>query len=219
MATDKTNPEKKVDLPPRGDANLDPITHAPGAHPIETGVGAALGGAAAGLGIGIAAGPVGVAVGAVVGAIAGGLGGHAVGEWIDPTTTETHLHDTFPSKPYVQEGETFEHYQPAYQYGGQAEARYQGKAWHEVENDLQAGWDQARGTCPLSWDQARPAVREGFDRTAELRQLSQMPGHSSKADLRQGSPEHLSEMPRNEELELDQEGQAKICENHPQNPL
>ena len=38
MAT-VTNPEKKIDLPPKGSRNPDPITDAPGAHPIEAGVG------------------------------------------------------------------------------------------------------------------------------------------------------------------------------------
>ena len=42
----KTDSEKKVDLPPKGPRNADPLTDAPGAHPIETGVGATLGGAA-----------------------------------------------------------------------------------------------------------------------------------------------------------------------------
>ncbi|MFT3879647.1 MAG: hypothetical protein QM703_08305 [Gemmatales bacterium] len=45
MATVKST-GKKTDLPPRGNRNPDPITGAAGAHPIETGVGAALGGAA-----------------------------------------------------------------------------------------------------------------------------------------------------------------------------
>ena len=39
------DPEKTVDLPPYGPRNPDPITDAPGSHPIETGVGAVLEGA------------------------------------------------------------------------------------------------------------------------------------------------------------------------------
>ena len=41
--TTKNDAEKKVDLPPKGPRNADPLTDAPGAHPIETGVGAAVG--------------------------------------------------------------------------------------------------------------------------------------------------------------------------------
>lgn len=40
------------------DANRDPITDEPGAHPVGTGIGAALGGAAAGAAAGAFGGPV-----------------------------------------------------------------------------------------------------------------------------------------------------------------
>ena len=70
----------------QGSANRDPLTGAPGAHPIGTGVGAAAGGIAAGAAVGSVAGPVGTAVGAAVGAVAGGLAGKGVAENIDPTT-------------------------------------------------------------------------------------------------------------------------------------
>ncbi len=70
--------------------NLDPITGAPGAHPVGVGLGAAVGGIAAGAAAGtVIAGPLGTAVGAAVGAIAGGLGGKAVAEHFDPTVEET----------------------------------------------------------------------------------------------------------------------------------
>lgn len=65
--------------------NLDPITGAPGSHPIGTGIGAT-GGAAAGMAIGsMVAGPLGSAVGGAVGALAGGLAGKGVGEAVNPT--------------------------------------------------------------------------------------------------------------------------------------
>src|SRR5205809_1122704 len=63
--TDPTrDPQKTVDLPPHGPRNPDPITGAPGSHPIETGIGAAIGGTATGLAVGtLTAGPVGAAGG------------------------------------------------------------------------------------------------------------------------------------------------------------
>src|SRR4051794_19941667 len=85
MPNERKRPAKTVDVPPRGGRNLDPITKAPGAHPVEVGVGTALGGAAAGLAAGAAAGPVGAVLGAVVGGVAGGYGGKVVGEALDPT--------------------------------------------------------------------------------------------------------------------------------------
>src|SRR5688572_26056720 len=81
--TDKT-PSTKDRLKNEPDANRDPITGTPGAHPVGTGVGAA-GGGAAGAAIGMAAGPVGAAVGATVGAIAGGLAGKGAAEAVNPT--------------------------------------------------------------------------------------------------------------------------------------
>src|SRR5262249_44404492 len=117
---DKINPEKKVDMPPKGRRNPDPITDAPGAHPIETGVGAAVVGAATGAVAGAFTGPIGAAVGAAAGAVAGGYAGKGVGEMIDPTTDDTWLRDNFDSRPYVQKGDTFEKYVPAYRYGAVA---------------------------------------------------------------------------------------------------
>src|ERR1700678_2073603 len=104
MAT-KVSPEKRVDVPPRGDRNADPITNEPGSHPIETGVGAAIAGAATGMAVGAVTGPIGAAVGAAVGAVAGGYAGKGVGEMIDPTIDDNWLRDNFTSRPYVEEGE------------------------------------------------------------------------------------------------------------------
>jgi phage tail tape-measure protein len=72
------------------DANRDPITGTPGAHPVGVGLGAAAGGMATGAAVGTVAGPVGTAVGAAVGAIAGGLAGKGIAEKIDPTVEETY---------------------------------------------------------------------------------------------------------------------------------
>lgn len=62
---------------PDADANRDPITGAPGAHPMGTGVGA-IGGAVAGAAAGSIAGPIGTVVGLVGGAIIDGLAGKGV---------------------------------------------------------------------------------------------------------------------------------------------
>jgi len=163
--------EKKVDLPPKGPRNADPLTDAPGAHPIETGVGAGLGGAAAGAAIGAAGGPVGAVIGGIVGgAVAGGLVGKGVGELIDPTTEDAWVREYFGTRTNRREGETHEHYRDAYRYGLTSANTHQGRRFDEVEPDLRTGWDRARGTSTLSWDQARDAVRHAFDRTVQLRE-------------------------------------------------
>jgi hypothetical protein len=161
--------KKKVDLPPRGDRNADPLTDASGAHPIEVGAGAALGGAAIGLAAGAVGGPIGAVAGAVVGGIAGGYGGKALGEWIDPTTEDTWLRDSFATKKYVREGETFDTYVPAYRYGGVAESRLQGKGFDESEADLRSGWETDPAARSLSWENARQAVKDSYERTCQIR--------------------------------------------------
>jgi outer membrane lipoprotein SlyB len=74
-------PEPSIDEP---GMNPDPLTGAPGAHPVGTGLGA-VSGAAAGASIGAAAGPLGAALGTVVGAVAGALAGKGAAEAVNPT--------------------------------------------------------------------------------------------------------------------------------------
>ena len=108
MATD-------LDLKTR-DANRDPITGAPGSHPVGTGLGAAAGGIAAGAAAGTVAGPVGTIVGAVAGAVVGGLMGKGVAEMIDPTAEDAYWKENFRDRPYAVDS-TYDEFGPAYRYG------------------------------------------------------------------------------------------------------
>jgi hypothetical protein len=161
--------EKKVDLPPRGRRNPDPITDEAGAHPIETGIGAALAGAASGLAVGAVAGPVTAAVGAAAGAIAGGYAGKSVGEMIDPTTEDTWLRDNFASRPYVRKGETFATYDPAYHFGAEAESRFRDGDFESMEEDLESDWHNGAEPAPMPWARARGAVKDSYDRCVQIR--------------------------------------------------
>src|SRR5262245_24209334 len=114
------------------DANRDPITGTPGAHPVGVGIGAAGGGAAAGAAIGAAGGPVGAAVGAVAGAVAGGLAGKAVAEKVNPTVEDAFWRENYNKRPYVKSGTSYDRYQPAYRYGWEGRSRYAGKRFDEV---------------------------------------------------------------------------------------
>ncbi len=161
--------QKKVDLPPKGSRNPDPLSGQPGSHPIETGVGAAVGGAASGLAVGAVAGPISAAVGAAVGAVAGGLAGKGVGEMIDPTTEDKWLEENFASRPYVKEGDTFDTYRPAYQHGAHAESMYGDADFDELEPELEDEWHQSPDSQPIPWPRARGAVKDAYDRCVELR--------------------------------------------------
>jgi hypothetical protein len=164
----KVNPEKKVDFPPTGNRNPDPITNEPGSHPIETGIGAAAVGAASGMAAGAVAGPMAAAIGTVVGAVAGGYAGKGIGELIDPTTEDTWLRDNFDSRPYVDEGDRFEDFHPAYRYGAVAESKLGDAGIDLMDEQLQREWEASKEN-KMPWTKARGAVKDAYDRTVAIR--------------------------------------------------
>jgi len=145
-------------------ANRDPITGAPGAHPIGTGLGAAAGGMAAGAAAGTVAGPVGTVIGAAAGAIAGGLAGKAVGEVIDPTVEAAYWEENYATQPYYQSGYTYDDYSPAYRVGYLGRGQFNGRTYAEVERDLEAEYNRSKGASRLEWERARHATRAAWDR-------------------------------------------------------
>lgn len=155
------------------DANRDPITKKPGAHPIGTGIGAAAGGVAgtaagaaisgavAGTAVG---GPVGTAVGMVVGAVAGGLAGKAVGERIDPTVEEAYWRENYRAQSYYTKGVSFDEYAPGYRTGYEGYSRHAGQRFDDVENELASDYESQRGRSKFGWDRARDAARSAWER-------------------------------------------------------
>jgi hypothetical protein len=163
---DRKDPEKLVDLPPYGPRNPDPITDAPGSHPIETGIGAVIGGAASGLAVGAVAGPAGAVLGTVAGAVAGGLAGKGVGELIDPTTVDNWIREAFRSESGPPTEDELAAYRRAFRYGLAAQSRYPGRMFREVEDQLREGWEKSGET--VAWAKVWQSARAGFDRTMEL---------------------------------------------------
>jgi hypothetical protein len=150
------------------DRNPDPITGAPGSHPVGTGIGAA-GAGAAGVAIGTAVGGpvgsvVGGAIGAVVGAVAGGLAGKGIAEAIDPTTEDAYWRDNYSSRSYVRSGAKYDEYRPAYQYGWESRRANADKSFDQVEPTLSQNWNASRGSSGMTWEQARPACKDAWDR-------------------------------------------------------
>lgn len=149
----------------KASANRDPITGAPGAHPVGTGIGAAAGGIAAGAAAGtMAAGPIGTVVGAAIGAIAGGLTGKAIAEHYDPTVEEGYWKDSYAREPYYQRGLTFDDYAPAYRLGGESRGNFAGRTFDDVEEDLAGRYEEMRGDSRLEWEDAKQATRAAWDR-------------------------------------------------------
>jgi len=167
MATEREDMQKD-DLSDRPDANRDPITGAPGSHPIGTGVGAA-GGGAAGAAIGSVVPGVGTviggAVGAIAGAVAGGLAGKAVAEAVNPTAEDEYWRNEYRNRPYTEDEYDYDRdYAPAYRYGYVAITQHPGRSYDDVERDLESGWDQSRGESRLDWDHARQCTRDAWQR-------------------------------------------------------
>lgn len=146
--------------------NLDPITDAPGAHPVGTGLGAAAGGAAAGAAAGAFGGPAGAVAGAVVGAVAGGLGGKAVAEAINPTAEEAYWRQQYTREPYYQTGRSFDDYAPAYRLGLYGRTNYIG-TFDDAQTDLSVHWDSRKDSSTLSWPEAEAASRAAWTRVDE----------------------------------------------------
>jgi hypothetical protein len=146
------------------DMNRDPITGAPGAHPVGTGLGAAAGGMAAGAAAGAVAGPAGALAGAAVGAVVGGLAGKGIAEKIDPTAEEAYWRTQYTREPYYERGYTFDDYHPGYRTGWEGRSRYAGRTYDQVERDLQRDYQRNRGNSQLDWGKNRHAVRAAWDR-------------------------------------------------------
>jgi phage tail tape-measure protein len=150
--------------PSKGDANRDPITGEPGAHPVGVGVGTAAGGAAAGALAGAVGGPIGAAAGAIVGGVAGALAGKATAESIDPTREDAYWRENYPKQSYYADDVDYETVAPAYRYGWESQSRYADQAFDDVESDLRKEWEVTEHNRSLKWDQARPASRDAWQR-------------------------------------------------------
>ncbi|MEO8806921.1 MAG: hypothetical protein ABI433_12635 [Burkholderiaceae bacterium] len=164
-----------------GDLHPDPLSGAPGAHPVGTGLGAAAGGAAAGAAIGAIAGPVGAFVGVAVGAVVGGLAGKGVAEMIDPTAEEVYWRANYASRPYVAAGATYDDYGPAFAHGVNAYREHPGKAFDEIDSSLAQEWQRSRSTSTLEWEAARHASRDAWLRA------SSTPSEAQRASGPRGS--------------------------------
>ena len=142
----KTDNKKGATL----DANEDPLTGAPGAHPVGVAVGAT-GGAAAG---------------AAVGGLAGGLAGKGAAEAINPTVEEAYWRDTYVERPYVETGRHYDYYRPAYRFGWESYSQYGHRDFDELEETLSREWDERRGDSKQTWNEAREAARDAWNRVS-----------------------------------------------------
>jgi hypothetical protein len=150
----------------RPDANPDPITGQPGAHPVGTGVGAAGAGVIGTAVGGVVGGPVGAVVGAAIGSVAGGLAGKGVAEHYDPTVEDTYWRENYKTRPYAESDYSYDDYSPAYRTGYDGYTRYgtQGMTYDQAQPRLREDYERDYGTGRLGWDKAQYATRDAWDR-------------------------------------------------------
>lgn len=146
------------------DANRDPITGTPGAHPGGVAAGSLAGGAVAGAVAGTVAGPVGTAVGAAVGAVVGGLAGKGIAERIDPTVEDAYWRENHTKEAYYDSQRTYDDYGPAYRAGYEGRERYADRSFDEAEPSLRSDYEANKGRSQLAWDDAKQATRSAWDR-------------------------------------------------------
>lgn len=154
--------------------NPDPLTGAPGSHPIGTGLGAAAGGLATGAVVGSVAGPIGTAVGAAAGAIVGGVTGKAIAEAVDPTEEAAYWREHHQGQ-HFNLGRPYTDFEAAYRtgYRGFAELGGSGVRFEDREAELRRRFEDEYPD--MSWENARPASRAAWqriqDRTAGERSV------------------------------------------------
>jgi len=152
------------------DANPDPITGQPGAHPVGTGLGAVGAGAVGAAVGGLVGGPVGAVVGAAVGAVGGGLAGKSIAEQVDPTVEDAYWRENYQNRPYVDLDYTYDDYSPAYRTGYEGYLTYStdGLTYADVEPRLRETYEQQYTDSRLGWEQAQYASRDAWDRLDEM---------------------------------------------------
>jgi hypothetical protein len=162
---DRTNKTRTTDKNP---ANRDPITGAPGAHPVGAGVGAAAGGAT-GAAIGAIGGPVGAAIGLVAGGIVGGLAGKAGGEGVNPTVEDAYWRENHRNQSWGAQTK-YDDYSGAYKTGYEGYSKYSttGRSFEECEADLKNEFDCNCGSkTNLKWEEAKHATRAAWERAKQ----------------------------------------------------
>lgn len=151
------------------DANLDPISGQPGAHPVGTGIGAAGAGSVGAVVGAVLGGPIGAVVGSAIGAVAGGLAGKNAAEQINPTVEDEYWRENYTSRPYVEADKTYDDYQPAYKTGYESYGQYasSNKNFNDVEPEIKSRYQKDYKDSALPWDKAKPAVQDAWSRAQD----------------------------------------------------
>jgi len=151
-----------------GDANRE---HADKGDKTVGGTVGGVGGAAVGAGIGtLVAGPIGTAIGAIAGAVGGWWAGRATAAAADyKDTDDLAYRSEYEAADNRPADRGYDDVRPAYQLGHIARGNpdYKGKAFEEVEGDLEKGWTTDLRTKHGDWSTVRQHANSAYSRTAD----------------------------------------------------
>lgn len=149
------------------------ISNRDASHTTGDEIGEAAGGVS-GVVVGAAVGSLGGPVGTVIGGIAGAIGGWWAGRSVAEAAQEYSLGDDavyrnhYDNSPNRLADRDYESVSPAYRLGHLAarNPHYRGRAFSEIEPDLQRGWNDSLGNTHGGWDSVRIYAQDAYDRSA-----------------------------------------------------
>ena len=168
-----TQPISNITVANEDELNRDPLSGAPGSHPLGTGAGAASGGltgAAVGMAIG---GPVGSVICAAVGAVAGGLSGKSAAEVLNPTAEEEYWRAAHVNEPYYMNGNDYDFYAPGFRAGWEGRVRYEGRSFDDAEAELAENYNRSRIDGGATWQELSAAANAAWNRVDKQRKPPQ----------------------------------------------
>ncbi len=87
---------------------------------------------------------------------------------IDLTAEEKYWREHHASQPHADEETTYEHFAPAYRVGAEAAAKYPGKEFHEIEDDIALDYEKHEIGSALPWDRVRGASKAAWSKVSGL---------------------------------------------------
>ena len=81
---------------------------------------------------------------------------------VDHEKEEAYWREQHSNQTYADQARPFEAYVPAYRIGADAAAKYPGKGFEEIEDEVALDYQRSRAGAALPWDHARHAVRAAW---------------------------------------------------------
>ena len=71
--------------------------------------------------------------------------------------------ENYRTRPYASNAD-YDTFAPGYRYGWESGRKYRGRAWNDVESDLERDWNSYPNRGKSTWHQVKDAVRDAWDR-------------------------------------------------------